>query len=305
MPPDLRPRPVTFSPTSAELAACLDWRWKAALFLVAASPAALLLPAAQAPWAAAFLLGCASLLALFSAAQQMRYLLEADPVDSLSEDPLIRLQALLESQQGQMHEAAAAVSRSVTAGAQLAGLTRNVEQRCRWLLEHDAVQPQPQPSASLLEEIRASLALDHEAMAATQARIEAALSQRLDELLHRVGQLSTTQQGNNMLQDELSTLQAMSHGWAAQIEHAAYREASLGDAARYLTETADRLRDGTQAVERHAVRLQALISMSTHRQDGAAVVQAGLLTQLETMLQQAASPGSAEIPAIADAPRGF
>lgn len=53
---------------------------------------------------------------------------------------------------------------------------------------------------------------------------------------------------------------------ATHVARVSRNEATLGDAARYLTETTDRFREGTASLEMQAVRLQALISIAGNRE---------------------------------------
>lgn len=291
------------APTLADILDCIGWHWKAALALLLASPAAALLPQPVAIWTGLGLLAGSAVLALSASSSLVRQALDAAPIDppAAEADPLMTLSAILEGQRTQMHDAAAAVSRAVTAGAQLAGLSRNAEQHWRSLIEQSAAAPQTAPAISLLEEIRASLVLAQEESAAARKAAEKDLRRRLDDVRDRLDALAAVSSApaalpppaaEPKLERILQALESLSRQVSAQSGQAAHHEASLGDAARYLTETADRLRDGTRAVETHAVRLQALISLTGHRQDETASIQArqaALTEQLEEIL--AASSG--------------
>jgi hypothetical protein len=78
-------------------------------------------------------------------------------------------------------------------------------------------------------------------------------------------------------------------GLVQSLERLARNEATLGDAARYLTETTDRYAAITGQLETHAVRLQAMIRISGERDARAEV--APLCTALEQQIAAAGALG--------------
>jgi hypothetical protein len=287
------------TPTLSEILACAGWRWKTALALLIASPACWLLPSFFMPWAGLALLAMAVLLALTSTIAVLRQVLQSPETEATvveAVDPLMTLNALLEGQRGQMHEAAAAVSRAVTAGAQLASLTRGAEQQWRQLLEQGTATRAAAAPTSMLEELRASMALAQETAAVEREAMAKVLQQRLDQVEDRLASMLLALQTKPpspaamevppALLSSLIRLDEVSRQLALQTEGHAHHEASLGDAARYLTETADRLRDGTQSIETQALRLQAMLMVQRHQE----------AAQTETVRQENTSP-------IAEAPK--
>jgi hypothetical protein len=295
------------TPTLTEIADCFGWRWKAALLLLLGSPAATLLPFPAALWTGIGMLAAAALLALMSSIGVVRQMLEPEAHPVPDSDPLMTLSAILEGQRSQMHEAAAAVSRAVTAGAQLASLSRNAEQQWRNLIDQGQAIPPSASSIALLEELRAGMLLAREEDAAAREAAEKDLRRRLEDVTARLDALAARPTAPPIppepatpaaLDRSLADLEALSQKIALQFGQASHHEASLGDAARYLTETVDRLGEGVRAVETHAVRLQAMISLSGHRQDDAIGRQAMLMARLEELVGAARLEPEDPMPAL-------
>ena len=224
-----------------------------------------------------------------------------EPTADVGEGLVQGLRQLLEEQQRQVHEATAAVSRAVTTGAQLSGLANSVEKRFRQVLEQGLPAPSEAASVALSSRLelctqRMAAAQDPlQALPAAAAELAAGI-QRLEmaatavaqfpEKLQalsgtagrmteqsRAAQLQAARLSQRMegLLDEAvqrlaeappARLEELVHSLGGHIERVLRNEATLGDAARYLTETTDRFAAGTAALETHAVRLQAMISIT-------------------------------------------
>lgn len=84
-------------------------------------------------------------------------------------------------------------------------------------------------------------------------------------------------------------LEELVRSLGAHVERVLRNEANLGDAARYLTETTDRFSDGLAALETHAVRLQAVVSIAGQREaEGSPLCHemTGLRQQVEAIQRQ-------------------
>lgn len=181
-----------------------------------------------------------------------------DPPRALREDLLEELRHLLSEERRQMREATALLSRAVAAGAQLSGLAQAAGNRLRVMLEAEAapaarlpaLSPLPSPSPDPSE--NSSLAPRLEA---ALHRLEAALpAEALSRVEACAAQLGTAAPALSRLPEVLAALLAQQSGLARG-------EARLGDAARYLTDTTDRLAGEAALLESQAVRLQAMISI--------------------------------------------
>jgi len=289
-------------PRLGELITLMGWPWKLALALLGSAAALQLFPAAAAAAGGGeAALACAvtaALLALGGGLHTLHQLLRStaeEPATDVGTEGLVQgLRQLLEEQQRQVHEATAAVSRAVTTGAQLSGLANSVEKQFRQMLE----QALPETALSRLElcaqqmaaaqsplqalptaaaELAAGIQrLEKAATAVTQfpeklqalsgtaedmaeqsraAQLQAArLSQRMEGLLDEAVQ--------RLAEASPARLEELVRSLGGHVERVARNEATLGDAARYLTETTDRFAAGTTALETHAVRLQAMISIT-------------------------------------------
>lgn len=267
------PLPPAATGAARPLGPC--WWLAAALLLLAAgqslsgSPAArdvapLLAPALV--WAAALLALAATPLAGWPPRQGEPAATPEDPPRALREDLLEELRHLLSEERRQMREATALLSRAVAAGAQLSGLAQAAGNRLRVMLEAEAApaarlpalsplpspspDPSPDPSADPSENPSLAPRLE-----AALHRLEAALpAEALSRVEACAAQLGTAAPALSRLPEVLAALLAQQSGLARG-------EARLGDAARYLTDTTDRLAGEAALLESQAVRLQAMISI--------------------------------------------
>jgi hypothetical protein len=229
--------------------------WKLALILFLAAPVSWLAMPAVAPWPGCILLAMAALLALGTTLVVADHSLAARRPDEVpSQENVQELAAILEEQHGRMQEAAATVSRAVTAGAQLITLVRGAEQQWRQLLDQ-AASPSVPPIAW-----QDHWAVFQNNQTHLQQRFDG-LETRLDSLHHYLAEQMAPSSVllADVLPANLLRLESVAQTLARQGASQARHEASLGDAARYLTEVSDRLRDGVQVVETQGVRLHALL----------------------------------------------
>lgn len=330
--PDLPAGP----PGPVDLMLLLGWPWMLGLVLLLASPFSLLL---GDPWGRAAALGSAglaALLALGGGLLALRRLVEEAAAALATQDLPQALRALLQEQRSQTQQAGMALSRAVTAGAQLSSLARGLDKQLRPSLEQagHAVLREHQLDGglarlqALVERAEtAQTALPHR-LETVLARLESAIpAEALSRIEHCARQLDAAgaglprlagltaqlggdaqrlQQATASLEDLLAgaarpmapaplpapdgaalepQLQALSHS----IDRLTRNEASLGDAARYLTETTDRFAEQTGQLETHAVRLQAMIRISGERDPRAEV--APLCAALEQQLTLAEQLG--------------
>ncbi|MFZ6765382.1 hypothetical protein [Pseudoroseomonas sp. WGS1072] len=265
------PAPLLPAATGAARPLGPCWWLAAALLLLAAgqslsgSPAArdvapLLAPALV--WTAALLALAATPLAWRPPRQGEPAATPEDPPRAPREDLLEDLRHLLSEERRQMREATALLSRAVAAGAQLSGLTQAAGNRLRVMLEAEAAPAARLPALSPLPSPSPDPSADPSENPSLAPRLEAALH-RLEaalpaEALSRVeacaAQLGTAAPALSRLPEVLAALLAQQSGLARG-------EARLGDAARYLTDTTDRLAGEAALLESQAVRLQAMISI--------------------------------------------
>jgi chromosome segregation ATPase len=92
--------------------------------------------------------------------------------------------------------------------------------------------------------------------------------------------------------DLLQRLDQTVRSLGGHVDRVVHGEATLGDAARYLTETTDRFAEGTAKLETELVRLQALISIAAQREPGVAPLREAL-TALEAQIAAASRLGNA------------
>jgi len=361
-----------------ELVTLMGWPWKLALALLTSGAVLLWLPqtggaeAAASAWngeVALAAMAAAALLALGSGLHTLRALLCGAAEDPASDNAEARelitgLRQLLEEQQWQVHEAAAAASRAVATAAQLSGLAHDVEKQFRQTLEHavsgvasialpgrlesprsEAMLTRLEACARQAESIGDKLltlpALAHRMeessqhlqrsavavaaaegmlqalpaaavrMAAGAERLEVA-ARALDHLPDSTRSLSAAAQAlgeqskavqlqssvmEGLLEEAMGRLgdspaqnstapaerlEELVRSLGNHVERVLRNEATLGDAARYLTETTDRFTGGLAALETHAVRLQAMISITGSRE----AETAPLREELNTLRQQ-------------------
>ncbi|MDJ0390410.1 hypothetical protein QMO56_20045 [Roseomonas sp. E05] len=89
-------------------------------------------------------------------------------------------------------------------------------------------------------------------------RMEGLLTEALQRLAEAPAQSDAAQ---------FARLEEVVHRLSSHADRILRNEANLGDAARYLSETTDRFAAGTAALETHAVRLQAMISIIGQREE--------------------------------------
>lgn len=152
-----------------------------------------------------------------------------------------------------------------------------------------ALGPVPQ-SAALLAEAAGTLGGQLEA-ALGQGRQLAALAERgqalLDAAEQRLGGAPAATEGAGGSEALAGQIRSLS----AYVDRLQRNEATLGDAARYLTETTDRFAAGAGTIETSAVRLQALVSILGQR-DAQAELQP-VLGALERQVEAASRLGDA------------
>lgn len=145
-----------------------------------------------------------------------------------------------------------AVAQRITTGAeQLEAAARTVEQlpastralsAAAQTLVEQGVTAQSQ-AARVLQQIEALIEDAMQRLDASPASGSPVPTERLEELVRSLGE---------------------------HLDRALRNEATMGDAARYLTETTDRFTQGLTELETHVVRLQAMISISGNREAEAA-----------------------------------
>lgn len=124
--------------------------------------------------------------------------------------------------------------------------------------------------------------------AARLARLAERGEAALSEATRRLAQAAAPEEAGTA-----ARLQEIVQRLAEHVERMVRSEASLGDAARYLTETTDRFSDGTASLEMQAVRLQAMISIAGNRETHMAEMEPlrATLAALEQHLAAAARLG--------------
>ncbi|MXP65535.1 hypothetical protein E0493_19490 [Roseomonas sp. M0104] len=176
--------------------------------------------------------------------------------------------------------------------ARLEASARQVEAAAESLLAPSAVLRQMEEGILRLQQGAAEATGMLQAFPAAAERLEASV-RVLDALPDSTRPLilaaqALTEQGDAARRQSEQTrqqLEVLVHGLGGHVERVLRNEATLGDAARYLTETTDRFAGGLAALESHAVRLQAMISIAGNREMEAAP----LHEALATLRQQAAS----------------
>lgn len=267
----------------------LPWKFALVLLLLAPCPV-LILPASQAWPLALGVTGLAALLALLAGPLALARSMTAPEADS--DLPQV-LRQVLEDQRRGLEEAAGLVSRAVTAGAQLSRLAQAAEQRLKAGLEVPAAPPPAQ--TGMAPELRQWLdrnpgprleaALDRlEALAASQPETRL-LAEHLDGCITRLEGLMQDRAAPGewtVIRQQLAELMLRTNRG----------EASLGDAARYLTETTDRLTEGVGGLELALLRLQALLSIGGQRAQDTVPLQEALAA-LERQIAAASRLGDA------------
>lgn len=277
-------------PRLGDLIILLGWPWKLALALLVTAAALLLLPTSRPlatvtlAWSDTAALACAAsaaLLALGGSLKTLNQLLSAaaapEPWGNEAQGLIDGLRRLLEQQQRQVHETAAAASRAVTTGAQLSGLASSVEKHLRQVVEQSVSPPIAPALADLpirLEAVLSKLeqALPEAALSRLElcARQMAAAQEPLQDLPAATARLASgvdrLEAASQSLEQSPEDFQALAGRLGDHVERVLHSEATLGDAARYLTETTDRFAAGTRVLETQAVRLQAMISIAGRQQ---------------------------------------
>jgi hypothetical protein len=276
-------------------------------------------------------LGGGALLALLVAPWTLRRLLAAPAPASAAMAPeggdlLPALRRLLEQQQLHVQEATAVVGRAVTAGAQLSSLAHTAERRLSEALERPVPAPALSPSAmprletaldrldalqQALQDLPGTAAatlragaetLDRSAQQLAASTLPATAERLAGSVEHidraaRQLELAAAKPpspapdaaaGADLLQRLDQTVRSL----GGHVDRVVHGEATLGDAARYLTETTDRFAEGTAKLETELVRLQALISIAVQREPEAAPLREAL-TALEAQIAAASRLGDA------------
>ncbi|WBV45449.1 hypothetical protein [Pseudoroseomonas cervicalis] len=156
-----------------------------------------------------------------------------------------------------------------------------------------ALGPLPQ-SAGLLAEAAATLGSQVSAVLGQGERL-AALAERGEALLAeaptRLAAMPAAEPVSSGEAGGSEALAAQLRSLAGYVDRLLRNEATLGDAARYLTETTDRFAAGTGSLETSALRLQALVSILGQR-DAQAELQP-VLGALERQVEAASRLGDA------------
>jgi hypothetical protein len=315
-----------------EVIGLLGWPWKLALGLTLAAPALLLLEPWTVSNSAGLALGGlggGALLALLVAPWTLRRLLAAPapaPAATDGGDLVPALRRLLEQQQLHVQETTAVVGRAVTAGVQLSSLAHTAERRLSEALECPVPAPVLSPStmprldAALdrLDALQQALqglpgtaaatlqagaeALDRSAQQLAASGLPATAEQlagsaeRLDRTARQLELAASmppapapdVAPGADLLQRLDQTVRSL----GGHVDRVVHGEATLGDAARYLTETTDRFAEGTAKLETELVRLQALISIAAQREPEVAPLREALAA-LEAQIVAASRLGDA------------